>query len=175
MLLYRVCETRYAASADLRDHARGSLLVDGRWHTRDQMTADGGLLYTSSSAALASSEKLVHLDKDTVPDRDYTVVEYAADVTEGNTLAFVVTAAVPWSLTDTRATAYSGSQWYRQQPTAMMTVPSIILPLDLYDPFPRAAMRNSNVLVNTAHPDAARLVRVVRRVAFPYDRRLYTI
>lgn len=174
MKLYRVCETRFAASDDLRDHARGSLLVDGRWHTREAVTADGGLLYTSANVSLASTEKLVHLDKDTLPERDYAVVEYEADVDEANTLDFRVPPDLPWNLTDTRATAYIGNEWYRQRPTPMMAVPSVILPLDLFDPFPRTEMRNGNLLINTAHPEAARLVRVLRRVPFPYDQRLYS-
>lgn len=174
MKLFRITDPQFAESDDLRDHARGSLVVSGRWHDPQIMLSAGGLLYTSASASLCSAEKQVHITPEHLRHHEFALITYEA--TLDPKLTTVLTASeLPDDWNDPlgcETCLRAGSTWYQDGSSVFLIVPSVTLPASAYDPDPPDAMRNGNVLVNTRHPQAARLIRKSGVSPFRYDRRL---
>jgi RES domain-containing protein len=174
MKLFRITDPRFAESADLRDHARGSLVVSGRWHDPQSMLPDGGLLYTSASASLCSTEKQVHIAPEQLRHHEFALITYEATIDPD--LTTVLTAdELPADWNDPlgcETCLRAGSEWYQEGSSVFLIVPSVTLPASAYDPDPPEAMRNGNVLVNTRHPQAAGLIRKTQVASFKYDSRL---
>lgn len=147
MLVYRLTRKPFA---DLT--GAGGLHVTGRWHGQPAPVID-----TSTSRALAMLEVLVHLDVPfpQLPD-DYVFqgidaatdeVEYVefADLKEGGRA---------------EATAASGSQWLESRRSALLCVPSMVVPREL------------NVLINPLHPEAASFTSTIE-TDITWDERLF--
>jgi len=146
----------------ISDHAdlsgEGGRLVSGRWHERGAPIA-----YLADHPALALVENLVHLeiDLEDLPETyQLLTVEFPEDVaiTEIDREALARTDA-RWH-TNLAVTRSEGSGWLREGRTALLRVPSVILP------------DATNVLLNPSHPDAAR-ARIVSVRRPPYDTRLF--
>ena len=140
MLAWRLCR---AAFADLT--GEGERHYGGRWNTPGHP-----VVYAASDAALAVLEVRVHLDlpPDLLPD-DYLLLTIdLGDLTTEHV------ATIP---TDPAA---FGDTWLREQRTALLLVPSLIVP------------ESANVLLNPVHPHAARASIVARR-RFAFDHRLW--
>jgi RES domain-containing protein len=119
------------------------LRASGRWHTRGRR-----VIYCAENPAAALLEVLVHFEieirdlparyrllKITVPD-DARVQRVSPDDLHRD-----------W-LENAQVTRATGDVWLAQGATALLTVPSAIVP------------ETFNVLLNPAHPDAARIVIV---------------
>jgi len=108
------------------------------------------MVYAASSAALAVLEVRVHLDlpPELLPD-DYLLL--TVDVRDLEIEEVVGLPADP---------AAFGDAWLRDQRSAVLQVPSLIVP------------ESANFLINPAHPDAAR-ARIVAQRRFVCDRRLW--
>lgn len=154
-LLWRIATDTRTYTADDMTGA-GAKLTGGRWNDVNLT-----LVYASESRALACLETVVHLNAGGLPLNRYLVeigvpddLFAAAQVAEPSTLP-VGWDAEPAGLASVRY----GSAWIASARSALLMVPSVIVP------------EERNALINTNHPDAARLrVRKVRK--WLYDPRL---
>jgi RES domain-containing protein len=147
---------RISNYADLS--GEGGRRRSGRWHSSGRP-----VVYLAEHPALALLEDLVHLegDVDDLPDT-YQLLEI--DV-PGDIAISTVDAAhldetdAEWRR-DLAATRALGDDWLRAGHTALVRVPSVILP------------KSTNVLLNPAHADTHR-VKVAEVTRPAYDRRLF--
>ena len=136
----------------------GGRYTGGRWHT-----IGNPIVYLAEHPALALLENLVHLeiDPDDVPET-YQLLE--AEAPDG--LAIEKQAAEDLSKrnadwrSDIAFTRTAGDDWLKGGRTALLRVPSVLLP------------KSTNVLLNPAHPDAGR-VKIVATTRPAYDQRLF--
>lgn len=147
---------RISNHADLK--GEGGRIVDGRWHTRGR-----SVVYLAEHPALALVENLVHLEIDAndLPE-SYQLIEVEAPediAAEAIDAAQLSKANAGWR-SDLAFTRKLGDDWLKGGRTALLRVPSVILP------------KSANALLNPAHADAAR-VRIVAVTRPPYDRRLF--
>ena len=174
MKLFRITDPKYAQSDDLRDHAGGSFAYDGRWHDRQEMLREGGLLYTGASASLCATEKQVHSTPQQLRQHEFALITYEATI-DPDLTTIILASGLPPNWNDPLgcdACRGAGSDWYAGGVDAFLIVPSATLPASAYDPEPPGEMRNGNVLINTRHHEVARLVRKVSISPFRYDQRL---
>jgi RES domain-containing protein len=151
MRVWRICRKAHAAAGLA---GIGGLHVSGRWHHRGRP-----IVYASSTASLAALEVLVHVDPANAPS-DLTLL--AIDVPDD----VAVETCDPTRLTP-RWQAFPGpvelqdfgSTWLAEVRTAVLAVPSAVLPVE------------RNLLLNPAHPHAARF-RIVGEQPFSFDPRL---
>jgi RES domain-containing protein len=116
-------------------------------------------VYTSSTLAFAVLELLVHLDDD---DLAKGYVGIPADIPDSVKITTVRASALPreWrDLPRPQALADLGTRWAAARETAVLAVPSAIIPSDL------------NYLLNPLHPQFRR-VRIGRPEPFTFDPRL---
>ena len=147
---------RISNYADLS--GEGGRRRSGRWHS-------GGrpVVYLAEHPALALLEDLVHLegDVDDLPDT-YQLLEI--DVPDDIAISAIDAAQLGESDSDWRrnlaATRAVGDDWLHDGRTALLRVPSVVLP------------KSTNVLLNPAHADAGRM-RIVEAARPVYDRRLF--
>jgi RES domain-containing protein len=132
----------------------GGLHASGRWHTRGRR-----VVYLADHPASALLEVMVHLEIDAedlpthyrllgvdVPDDAPTASHNDSDLPEGWREQKALTQAL-------------GDAWLREAPTALLRVPSAIVP------------DASNYLLNPAHADAAR-ISIASAVRAAFDPRL---
>lgn len=134
----------------------GAKLSGGRWN-------EVGLpmIYAASSRALACLETVVHLNAGGLPFNRYlVVVEVPDDLWAAAEIADPATLAVGWDAEPAgHVSVEFGSAWAIERRSALLFVPSVIVP------------EEQNLLLNPAHPDAAHVrARKVRR--WLYDPRL---
>ena len=146
-VVYRIAAPRYAQ----RLTASG---VANRWNLAGQQ-----VLYTAASAALACLENVVHRGAEglRVPFA-LMVIELA----ESLLVEEITPAMLPpdWQ----QVTSYPrcqrfGDAWYRQRRSAVLRVPSAVIPSDF------------NYLLNTTHPDFSQ-VALLRTEEFRFDPRI---
>ena len=121
----------------------GGLRASGRWHTRGTR-----VVYCAENPAAAFLEILVHFEIEIrdLPAR-YRLLKIAVPDDVRVQRASPDDLNRDW-LENTHATRATGDAWLAQGSTALLTVPSAIVP------------ETFNVLLNPAHPDAARIVIV---------------
>jgi RES domain-containing protein len=147
VIVYRLVSSRYPASEGL-----GASLYGGRWNHKGTP-----VIYTSGSVALCALEVLVNADE--LAD-DYVVI--TIDLPEDlAVIAVSVDELQPtWNArAPTDATRDLGTAWARALVTAVLSVPSGVIP------------RERNYLLNPAHPDFAR-IRFGSPEPFYFDDRL---
>lgn len=134
---------------------RGGLRITGRWHS-------GGarVVYLSDHPASTLLETLVHLevDPEDVPDTFQLLAVELPDTVGFETIE-EVQLAVGWR-EDQTITRDLGDRWLRENRTALLRVPSAIVP---------AAV---NWLLNPAHADSAK-ARITEIIRAPFDPRLF--
>lgn len=147
MILWRISNHRSLAG-------EGSLRSSGRWHTRGRR-----IIYCAESPAAALLEVLVHLEVDLhdLPAR-YRLLKIDApddlrvDRVDGDTL--------PKDWRDRAGlTRAAGDEWLTTAATALLRVPSAIVP------------ETFNILLNPAHGDASRIT-IASASEHPLDARL---
>jgi len=133
----------------------GGLVSAGRWHSLGRR-----ILYFSENPASALLERLVHLEiaTDDVPTF-YQLI--AIEVPDGVDFDSVAEESLigNWHSDDT-ATRITGDRWLRENRTALLRVPSAVVP------------QTTNWLLNPAHPDAVK-ARIVAVTKAPFDPRLF--
>jgi len=132
----------------------GGLWVPGRWHTPGRR-----VVYCAPNPATALVEILVHLriDADDLPDPlQYLEIEAPDTIsTEG---VDVGSLGRNWQ-TDVHATRRSGDEWLHSGRTALLRVPSVVVPATWND------------LINPQHPESAQ-IRIARAHRHSIDSRL---
>jgi RES domain-containing protein len=134
---------------------RGGLLASARWHTQGRP-----IVYLAASPAGALVEVLVNLELNAahLPGNYMLLKAEAPDDIQVSRLE-VASLGECWR-NDLTVTRNRGDEWLAGGESALLEVPSAILP----DTF--------NVLLNPHHPEAAR-VRIVGQQVYPYDRRFF--
>ncbi|MBI3030136.1 MAG: RES family NAD+ phosphorylase [Candidatus Rokubacteria bacterium] len=148
--VWRLSKARFAAF-----DGEGARLSGGRWnHPRIP------LVYTSSTLALAALELFVHLDPSELPD-DFVAIP--ADIAASLQVSRIRPAQLPtgWRrFPAPQALADIGAQWARERKTAVLAVPSAVIPSEL------------NYLLNPLHP-AFKQIRVGEAAPFRFDPRMF--
>lgn len=148
---YRICQERYA---DTAFDGEGARLFGGRWNNKGTP-----LVYLAGSAALAQLEMLVHLDADSVLLQRYVIIP--VDVPE-EIIARADSSSIPqdWDSTaGKRQTAEAGDAWFRSKASAVLKVPSAVVPIEF------------NLIANPLHPDFKKL-KIGSSMSLRFDARL---
>lgn len=152
MILWRIATaTRLFDPTDLS--GAGAAKNPGRWNA-----AGDAILYAAPAISLAVLETAAHIDDAGLPLNRYLVeLLVPDDVWNARRTLSIATLPATWSAIPVAAGSVTvGSEWLASYTTALMAVPSVIVPEEF------------NVLVNPAHPDSQRVTaRVVRR--FDYN------
>ncbi|HME31494.1 MAG TPA: RES family NAD+ phosphorylase [Terriglobales bacterium] len=145
MLLWRISRHRDLSGA-------GGLRAPGRWHERGSR-----VVYLADTPAGALLEACVHTSAGDVPP-NYTLL--AVFVAEDVSTETVDTNTLPSDWADgLEGTREIGSAWLRSQRSALLRVPSALVPATF------------NYLLNPLHSDAARL-RIESVYEYPFDPRI---
>lgn len=149
--VYRICKTKYAATAF---DGEGARLFGGRWNSRGTR-----IVYTAGSLSLAALEMIVHLGDDEMLFK----YSFAAAETPPDLILKVEDfTALPANWNDSPAPAavqQIGDDWARSSASAVLEVPTSIIPLE------------KNYLLNPAHPDWSKIV-LGSPQEFVFDERL---
>lgn len=129
----------------------GGLKVAGRWHH-----AGRPVVYLAEHPALALLETLVHLEIRTLDDLPETYKLLRVDVPES--IAIVRSAPETGWQSKPAITRNIGDTWLAAAQTALLRVPSVLVP-------------GHNYLLNPLHPDA-RNIAIVEVLHWPFDARL---
>ncbi|MFM0197967.1 RES family NAD+ phosphorylase [Paraburkholderia strydomiana] len=150
MRIFRIADSRHPVWS-----GTGAMLVGGRFNSPGRP-----VIYGALSFAGAMLEVLVHARIGKVP-RHHVWVE--TDVPDDIEVERVEARELPagWDGPDLQVARYIGDRWIGEGRSAVLVVPSVV------------ARAESNVLVNPAHPAAARLV-VSAPQPVVWDRRLFS-
>jgi RES domain-containing protein len=162
MRLYRIYNHRadYARAASFNPlDGAGGLTSASRWNLTGYP-----ILYTSSSAALALAEMLVHIPAAIFGERTLLTLEVTEEVsvetvTETHLVQLLRDASSDNPLDTTQA---YGNDWLREGRSLLLRVPSIPLPFE------------SNYLINVRHPEMKH-VATVDQAKIYVDKRLITL
>ncbi|MBX9859373.1 MAG: RES family NAD+ phosphorylase [Sphingomonas sp.] len=126
----------------------GGRRAEGRWNSIGQP-----IVYTAESSALAMLEVLVGLGTDLIPPTFQLLrIDCPDDLAQR---VFVGTIAPP------RAESHNwGDEWITRGEAPLASVPSAVAP------------HGRNLLINPAHPDAAR-ISIIAKSRWPWDKRLF--
>lgn len=146
---WRIVKAKHAGSAF---DGEGAKLYGGRWNS-----VGTRLVYTSGSLSLAALESLVHLN----PPVTFRYTAIAVEFDEA-LMERMVLADLPLGWTEEPpppATQRVGDEWVKAGRSAVLEVPSVIIPEEL------------NYLINPSHPDF-RKIKIGKAVPFAFDPRL---
>jgi len=145
MLLWRISRHRDLSGA-------GGLRAPGRWHEPGTR-----VVYLADTPAGALLEACVHTSAGDVPPK-YTLL--AVSVADDVSIETVDASTLPsdWA-EDLEVTREIGSAWLRSHRSALLRVPSALVPATF------------NYLLNPLHADAAR-IRVQSVFEYPFDPRI---
>lgn len=146
---FRIVREAYAATAFTDE---GAALTGGRWNSPGSR-----VVYTSASASLAALETLVHLN----PAMRFKYLIFPIEFYEA-LVEKLPPASLPAGWRDEPpppATKRLGDAWVKQARTAVLELPSVIIPGE------------SNYLINTSHPDFKNIIMGKPRT-FSFDNRL---
>ena len=152
MILWRIAsETRQYGAADLS--GAGAAAKPGRWNAIGE-----AVLYAAPTIAMAVLETAAHIDDAGLPQNRFVVridvpeKMWRARITLGVDALPVAWAAIPAG----RTSVGFGSRWIREGASALLEVPSVIVP------------EETVVALNVTHPEIERLkATVVRRFDYP--------
>lgn len=151
MRIYRLTASRYV---DTAFSGEGTRRVGGRWTPVGYCA-----VHAAGSIALAVLETLVHVDASVMPAHRVIAVDVPEDVPV--TTVPVADLPVNWRYTPPPSVLRDlGKAWLDAGDTALMQVPSVIVP------------EEPNYLVNPLHADFSRLV-IHPPAPFEIDRRLF--
>ncbi len=134
----------------------GAKITGGRWNS-----AGRAMLYCSTSIALAALETIVHLSQGGLPFNRYLVqIEIPDPVWLTRQKITATTAPTGWDAVPAGiASIQYGDQWLDNKVSAILDVPSIVVP------------EEQNALINPAHRDASGITATIVR-KWLYDPRL---
>jgi RES domain-containing protein len=130
----------------------GGVRAAGRWHSRGKP-----IVYLSDHPASAVLEMLVHMDRDLLP-ATYRLLRVIVPETIAADMVDAEALPADWR-EHPAVTRQIGDRWLDGSATALLQVPSVIVP------------RARNFLLNPAHPDAENIA-VVEVIHAPFDPRL---
>jgi len=151
MRVWRICKRKYA---DQAYSGVGAKLYGGRWNEPGLV-----VVYTAGSLSLAALETFVHLEPDLLPD---DLVAVVADLPAKISQTRLRIAALPSDWREYPAPdslKQIGTNWLRLAATAVLVVPSAIIP------------QENNYLINPAHKDFHRL-KIHPVLPFQFDPRM---
>jgi len=146
---WRIVKERHAATAF---DGEGALRVGGRWNSPGVR-----MVYASESKSLAALETLVHLNPPVIFKYAAIAIEFDEGLVE-----MIDASNLPTDWTQeppSRTTQIIGDQWVKEARSAVLELPSIIIPSE------------SNFLLNPAHPDFAKIA-IGKPGTFSFDPRL---
>lgn len=149
--VWRITSARYAGRAF---DGEGARLYGGRWNHPGT-----ALVYCSSTLSLAALEYFVHLEPELAPD----LVAVAADLPAELSMETLGIEALPpdWRTYPAPEKLKDlGTGWTRSGRTAVLLVPSVIIPHEM------------NVLLNPAHPGFVK-IRLQEAQRFSFDPRMW--
>jgi len=150
MQLWRLCRKKYVAF-----DGEGARLAGGRWNRRGT-----AVVYTSATLSLAVLEYFVNLPTSVAPP---DLVMVRADLPDGLAVKSLDAAGLPrnWrQYPAPESLAEMGSRWAEEGKTAVLAVPSAVVP------------QEKNYLLNPAHPDFRRIT-IGRPEPFSLDLRMW--
>lgn len=154
---YRIAPEKYATDLS----GTGARLVGGRWNPKGV-----ALLYTSTTAALAALEILVHVNWDLLPPLSLVEITVRkSDILDLRDFSKEKPASLPdgWFRSPPHPTLASiGKQWVESTASLGLLVPSVFFP-DGPD---------QNLLLNPGHPDFEKDTKINKVIPFSFDDRL---
>lgn len=150
MRVWRLCKLEHAAF-----NGEGARLGGGRWNRKGTP-----LVYTSATLSLAAQELFVHVGPDDVPG---DLVSVSADIPNAVRIKTLSVDRLPTGWRQYPAPeelAEIGTSWAQSKETAVLAVPSAIIPQEL------------NYLLNPAHPDFGR-IKTNKPERFFFDSRMW--
>jgi RES domain-containing protein len=144
MILWRISRHRDLGGV-------GGYRSPGRWHHAGQP-----VVYLAETPASALLEVCVHTSANDVP-RDFTLLRIEVPEVHIQTIEF--DSLPPGWQSRLEVTRDLGTAWLQGMETALLRVPSAIVP------------ETANFLLNPAHPDAKKL-KVTNVFSYPFDPRL---
>jgi RES domain-containing protein len=153
MRLWRIAaETRKYGAADLS--GAGAAKKPGRWNDYGEP-----VIYCAPTIAMAVLETSAHVDDGGLPlDRYVVQIDIPKTVWDKRETFVVGKLPVGWdAIPGGRASVEVGSNWLSSLRTAILLVPSVIVP------------EERNALINPRHPDAAMISATLLR-RFEYNR-----
>jgi RES domain-containing protein len=145
---FRIARAAFAAL-----DGEGARLTGGRWNS-----AGTAVVYAGTSRSIAALETLAHADPDLLPD-DLMLFEIDVPDTVSAERIDAETLPEDWRAPGHVRCIELGDEWLRGGASAILHVPSAIIP------------EERNVLIYPSHA-GARLVRVVAAAPFTFDPRL---
>ena len=146
MRIFRLCRSPFITL-----DGEGAKLYGGRWNFRGYP-----MVYTSAQLSLAILELLVHTDADLIPDNLMQLeIEVPANISRQSI-------ELPQSFlesNDNNILQEIGTQWLKEQSSAILCVPSIIVPIE------------TNILINPLHKEAHK-IQIIHQQLFTLDPRL---
>jgi RES domain-containing protein len=136
----------------------GGLKTSGRWHEKGRH-----VVYATDHPASALLEAMVHLEidfEDLPATYQLLQIELPDDVAVENVSAADLEKISPDWKRDVKITRGLLKVWFDQRRTAVVAVPSAIVPF------------GTNYVINPRHPDAAR-TSVIQAARYPHDLRLF--
>jgi RES domain-containing protein len=157
MIVWRLERAEYVDTALAGE---GASRFGGRWNLPGTP-----IVYASSSLSLAAYERFVHAPG---TDRHVALVAVGIQLPHGTTPAALRPLPSDWrSPAPPASTMQLGSAWAQEAKALLASVPSVLLPLDLWE-----AGTELNLLINPNHPRAGAL-RVVSALPFAFDARVW--
>ncbi|MDP3746716.1 MAG: RES family NAD+ phosphorylase [Phenylobacterium sp.] len=156
--LWRIATDAPAYEADDLTGA-GAEITGGRWNEKGVP-----MVYTSETRALACLETVVHLNAGGLPLNRYLVaIEVPDDLMAAALRETAASLRAGWDAEPAgRVTLKFGTDWINARSSAVLAVPSVIVPEEI------------NLLINPLHAEASRITaRKVRR--WTYDPRLVKV
>lgn len=154
LTIWRLEKQRYV---DTAFRGKGSLKTGGRWHHKGTQVA-----YASEHPGVAVLEKLVWLERYEVA-RESNYVLLPLQIAPSEHLETLQESDLPddWdTFPHPKSTRDMGTQWFKEESSAVLAVPSAVLPLA------------KNYLINPFHPDFHELEQG-EPVPFSWDARLF--
>jgi RES domain-containing protein len=147
LTVYRICEAKHPAN-----DGEGARLAGGRWNHKGTP-----LVYCGATASLCALEVLAH---SAALPADMIVI--GARIPKSVSIRTIEEAELPanWNRpVATKKTKDLGTSWVKSGTTAVLSVPSVVVP------------NERNYLLNPAHPDFSK-IRFFAPKPFVFDRRL---
>ena len=134
----------------------GAKLTGGRWNERDV-----AVVYAAEHRSLACLETMAHLNAGGLPLNRYLVeVTIPDEIWKAREEHDAASLPVGWDARPSSRTSIGwGTTWLRSRRTAVLVVPSVIVP------------EERNVIINPHHPDSAGITARKQRL-WTYDPRL---
>ncbi len=154
MRVWRIAADAPAYTADDLT-GTGAKLSGGRWNRKGTP-----MIYAASNRALACLETMVHLNVGDLPLNRYLVELAIPEKLFLSAVRFNAQHHVGWdAIPEGLVSLEAGQGWIKQSTSAVMIVPSVIVPEEF------------NVLINPVHPDARAITaNKVRKWLYPGPR-----